>query len=72
MSGVPILVRIQIPQVTEARIAATQLCASAEPAGYFVEVTCWGWGRRKDGSVEVDFRGRIQSPPDLVERLLIP
>lgn len=65
-------VLIVIPDVRLPSIASQKLAAEAKPAGYFTEVTCWGWGRRKDGSVEVDFRGTIRSPPDVVERLLIP
>ena len=69
MSGGSIEVTIQVPQVSEARIAGQKLSASARPDGYVVEVYCWGWGRRPDGSVEIDFRGRLSSPPDVVERM---
>jgi len=69
MRGDLIEVAIQVPRITEARIAGTQLSASARPDGYVVEVYCWGWGRRPDGSVEIDFRGRLSSPPDVVERM---
>lgn len=62
---------IQVPQVSEARIAGQKLHASVQPDGYLVEVYCWGWGRRPDGSVEIDFRGRLTSPADLLERMPI-
>lgn len=68
----PCEVLIVIPDMRLPSIAAQKLGAEAKPAGYSVDVVCWGWGRRKDGSVEVDFRGTIRSPPDVVERLLIP
>lgn len=67
MRGVEVV--IVLPNVREARIAGTQLAAEAKPEGYVVEVYCWGWGRRPDGSVEVDLRGTIRSPADLLERL---
>ena len=69
MSGGSIEVTIQVPQVSEARIAGQKLRASAQPDGYFVEVYCWGWGRRPDGSVEIDIKGTLRSPADLLERL---
>lgn len=58
-----------LPDICEARIASQKLAAEAKPEGYVVEVYCWGWGRRPDGSVEIDFRGRLTSPPDVVERM---
>ena len=65
-------VLIVIPEVRLASIATQKLAAEAKPDGYSTSVYCWGWGRRKDGSVEIDFRGTLRSPPDVVERLLIP
>jgi hypothetical protein len=69
MRGVEVV--IVIPDVRQARIASQKLAAEAKPEGYVVEVYCWGWGRRPDGSVEVDLRGTIRSPPDTLERMPI-
>lgn len=60
---------LALPDICEARIASQKLAAEAKPEGYVVEVYCWGWGRRPDGSVEVDLRGTIRSPADLLERM---
>ena len=70
MRGVEVV--IVIPDVRQARIAGTQIAAEAKPEGYSVEVWCAGWGRRPDGSVEVDLRGVLRSPPDTLERMPIP
>jgi len=69
MSGAEVL--IVIPDLRRPGIAAQKIAAEAKPAGYSVEVWCWGWGRRPDGSVEIDFRGRLTSPPDVVGRMPI-
>ena len=69
MRGDQIEVMIQISRITEARIAGTQLSASAQPTGYTVKLWCAGWGHRRDGSVEIDIRGTLRSPADLLERL---
>jgi len=67
MRGVEVV--IVLPDIREARIAGQMLAAEAKHEGYSVEVYCWGWGRRPDGSVEVDLRGTIRSPADLLERM---
>lgn len=65
-------VLIVIPEIRVPRIASQKIAAEAKQAGFAVEVYCWGWGRRPDGSVEIDFRGRLTSPAGVVERLPIP
>jgi len=67
VSGVEVL--IVIPDLRRPGIAAQKIAAEAKQAGFAVEVYCWGWGRRPDGSVEIDFRGTLRSPPDVVERM---
>lgn len=70
MSGAEVL--IVIPEIRLPSIASQRLAAEAKQAGFAVAAYCWGWGRRKDGSVEIDFRGTLRSPPDVLERLPIP
>lgn len=67
VSGAEVL--IVIPDLRRPGIAAQKIAAEAKQAGFAVEVYCWGWGRRPDGSVEIDFRGRLTSPPDVVGRM---
>lgn len=67
MRGVEVV--IVIPDVRQARIAGQMLAAEVKPEGYSVEVYCGGWGRRPDGSVELDLRGTLRSPPDTLERM---
>lgn len=62
-------VLIVLPEIRVPGIAAQKIAAEAKQAGFAVEVYCWGWGRRPDGSVEIDFRGRLTSPAGVVERL---